>query len=266
MLYAENFMAGVGLQLVETDVEIKTPDGICDAAFIHPVSGSFPGVLIWVDAFGLRPVTREIGRRVAAACYSVLVPNPFYRVGKGISLDPSKISFKNPADMAKIRPLMASVTAAGNAEKDAGDYVAFLDAQKEVDPAKKIGVQGYCMGGPLMMRTAAVLPHRIGAGASLHGNLVSDKPDSPHLLAPKIKARIYAGIAASDDARQPDAKDKLSEAFAAAHVAAEIEVYPAQHGWCMADMPVENGAPVYNAGEAERAMRKVLELYAAALR
>jgi carboxymethylenebutenolidase len=259
-------MADAGLRLTEVDVEIKTPDGICDAAFIHPANGSFPGVLIWVDAFGMRPVTREIGRRVAAAGYSVLIPNPFYRVGKGISLDPSKINFKNPDDLAKLRPLMASVMAPGNAEKDSGDYIAFLDAQKEVDQSKKIGVQGYCMGGPLMMRTAAVLPHRIGAGASLHGNLVSDKPDSPHLLAPKIKARLYVGIAASDDARQPDAKGKLSEAFAEAHVAAEMEVYPAQHGWCIADMPVENGAPVYNAAEAERAMGKVLELYGKALR
>jgi len=259
-------MTDVGLRLVETDVEIKTSDGICDAAFIHPASGWFPGVLIWCDAFGLRPVTRAIGRRVAGAGYSVLVPNPFYRVGKGISLDPSKINFKNPDDVAKIRPLMASATAAGNAEKDAAAYVAFLDAQKEVDTAKKIGVQGYCMGGPLMMRTAALLPHRIGAGASLHGNLVSDKPDSPHLLAPKIEARLYVGIAASDDVPQPDAKDKLREAFSAARVSAEIEVYPAKHGWCMADMPVEDGVPVYNAAEAERAMGKVLELYRTALK
>ncbi len=121
------------------------------------------------------------------------------------------------------------------------------------------------MGGPLMMRTAA-LPHRIGVGASLHGNLVNDKPDSPHLLAPKIQARLYVGIAASDDARQPDAKGKLSEACATAHVAAEIEVRPAIHGWCMSDMPIENGVAVYNAAEAERAMGKVLELYGETLR
>jgi carboxymethylenebutenolidase len=262
----EKIMSNVGLQVVEKDVEIKTPDGICDAAFIHPVHDSHPGVLIWCDAFGLRPVTRAIGRRVAAEGYSVLVPNPFYRVGKGISLDPSKMSFMNPYDMAKIRPLMASATAPGNAEKDAGDFVAFLDAQKEVDSSKKFGVQGYCMGGPLMMRTAAVFPHRIGAGASLHGNLVNDKPDSPHLLAPKIKARLYVGIAASDHARQPDAKDKLEGAFADAHVAAEVEIYPAKHGWCMEDMPIEDGVPVYNQVEAERAMEKVLELYGETLR
>jgi carboxymethylenebutenolidase len=260
-------MTDVGPELVEADVEIKTPDGICNAAFIHPASGSYASVLVWADAFGLRPVTRAIGRRVAAAGYSVLVPNPFYRVMKGPALDPSKIDFKNPDDLAKIRPLMASVTAAGNAEKDAAAYVAFLDAQKEVDTAKKIGVQGYCMGGPLMMRTAALLPDRIGAGASFHGGgLATDKPDSPHLLALKIKARIYVAIASSDDARQPDAKDKLREAFSAARVSAEIEVYPAKHGWCMADMPVENGEPVYNAAEAERAMGKLFALYEATLK
>jgi carboxymethylenebutenolidase len=259
-------MPDAGLQLVETDVEIKTPDGNCNAAFIHPASGAFPGVLLWADAFGLRPVTRAIGWRVASAGYSVLVPNPFYRLERQPFTDASKVSFKNPDDMAKLRPLMASVTAAGAAEKDATVYVAFLDAQKEVDKTRKIGVQGYCMGGPLMMRTAALLPERIGAGASLHGNLVNDKADSPHLLAPKIKARIYVGIAANDDARQPDGKDKLREAFSAARVSAEVDVYSAKHGWCMADMPAEECVPIYNAAEAERAMVKVLELYGAALR
>src|ERR1700678_1935056 len=199
-------MGNMGLQVGEKNVEIKTPDGICDAAFIHPVHDSHPGVLIWCDAFGLRPVTRAIGRRVAAEGYSVLVPNPFYRVGKGISLDPAKINFKNPDDRAKLQSLMGSVTAPGNAEQDAGDFVAFLDAQDAVDSSKKFGVQGYCMGGPLMMRTAAVFPNRIGAGASLHGNLVSDKSGSAHLLAPKIKARLYVGIAENDHGRQPDAK------------------------------------------------------------
>jgi carboxymethylenebutenolidase len=169
--------------------------------------------------------------------------------------------------MAKLRPLMASVNAPGNGEKDAVAYVAFLDAQKEVDKAKKIGTQGYCMGGPLVVKTAAALPERIGAGASFHGGgLVTDKPDSPHLLAPKIKARIYFGIASNDDARQPDAKDKLKEAFAAAKVSAEIEVYAgALHGWCVPDMPTQNGAPIYNKADAERAWSKLLALYKAAL-
>jgi carboxymethylenebutenolidase len=255
-----------GPEVVETDVEIKTPDGTCDAAFIHPKSGSHPGVLIWPDAFGLRPSMRAIGRRIAAEGYSVVVPNPFYRVSKAPFTDASNFNFQNPDDMAKLRPLMASVNAPGNAEKDATAYVAFLDAQKQVKTKKKIGAQGYCMGGALVVRTAAALPDRIGAGASFHGGgLVTDKPDSPHLLAPKIKARMYFGIAASDDSRQPDAKDKLKEAFSAAKVSAEIEVYPAQHGWCVPDMPVRDGAPIYNKAEAERAWAKLVALYKAAL-
>jgi carboxymethylenebutenolidase len=253
--------------VVEINVEIKTPDGTCDAAFIHPKSGSHAGVLVWPDAFGLRPATRDIGKRLAAAGYSVLVPNPFYRVSKAPFTDASGFDFQNPADMAKLRPLMASVNAPGNAEKDAAAYVAFLDAQKEVDKAKKIGTQGYCMGGPLVMKTAAALPDRVGAGASFHGGgLVTDGPDSPHLLAPKIKARMYFGIASNDDARQPDAKDKLREAFAAAKVPAEIEVYAgALHGWCIPDMPTQNGAPIYNKADAERAWGKLLALYKTAL-
>jgi carboxymethylenebutenolidase len=161
---------------------------------------------------------------------------------------------------------MASVNAPGNAEKDADAYVAFLDAQKEVNKAKKIGTQGYCMGGALVVRTAAHLPYRIGAGASFHGGgLVTDKPDSPHLLAPKIKAGMYFGIASNDDSKQPDAKDKLKEAFASAKVSAEIEVYSAQHGWCVPDMPAPDGVPIYNKPEAERAWGKLVALYKSTL-
>jgi carboxymethylenebutenolidase len=254
------------LEVIENDVEIKTPDGTCDAAFIRPKSGSHPGVLIWPDALGLRPSMRGIGRRIAAEGYSVVVPNPFYRLSKAPFTDGSKFDFKNPDDMAKLVPLMASVNAPGTAEKDAAAYVAFLDAQKEVNKAKKIGSQGYCMGGALVVRTAATLPERVGAGASFHGGgLVTDKPDSPHLLAPKIKARMYFGIAASDDSKQPDAKDKLKEAFAAAKVPAEIEVYPAQHGWCVPDMPLRDGVPIYDKAQAERAWGKLVALYNTAL-
>jgi carboxymethylenebutenolidase len=256
-----------GPDVVETDVEVKTPDGTCNAAFIHPKSGSHPGVLIWTDAFGLRPSMREIGKRIAAEGYSVLVPNPYYRVAKAPFSDASNFNFQNPADMAKLRPLQASVNAPGNAEKDAAAYIAFLDAQNEVNKAKKIGTQGYCMGGALVVKTCATLPNRIGAGASFHGGgLVTDKPDSPHLLAPKIKAHMYFAIAANDDARQPDAKDKLKEAFEAAKVPAEIEVYPGTlHGWCVPDMPMQNGVPVYNKPNAERAWSKLVALYKTAL-
>jgi carboxymethylenebutenolidase len=259
--------AAAGLEIVETNVEIKTPDGTCDAAFIHPKTGSHPGVLIWPDAFGLRSSMRDMAKRLAAEGYSVLVPNPFYRMSKAPFTDASSFDFQNPADMAKLRPLMGSVNAPGNPEKDAVAYIAFLDAQKEVNKTKKIGTQGYCMGGPLVMRTAAALPDRIGAGASFHGGgLVTDTPASPHLLAPKIKGRMYFGVASNDDARQPDAKEKLKEAFATAKVPAEIEVYAgALHGWCVPDMPKQNGTPIYSKPDAERAWSKLVALYKAAL-
>jgi carboxymethylenebutenolidase len=255
------------LPVVESDVTIKTPDGTCDAAFIHPATGAHPGVLIWADAFGLRPVMRDIGRRIAAEGYSVLVPNPFYRIAKApLFQNAAVFDFQNQADMAKLGPLMASVNAPGAVEKDAPAYVAFLDQQPQVDRAKKIGTQGYCMGGPLVVKTAAIVPDRIGAGASFHGGgLVTDKPDSPHLLAPKIRARMYFAVASNDDARQPDAKIKLKDAFAAAHVPVDVEVYPAKHGWCVPDMPVEDGSPIYSKPEAERAWARLVALYKTAL-
>src|SRR5712691_1171930 len=258
---ATNSASAAAMPVVGSEVIVKTPDGMCDAAFIHPTTGSHPGVLIWTDAFGLRPSMREMGKRIAAEGYSVLVPNPFYRVAKDPFTDASNVNFQ--AERAKITPLMASVNAAGNAEKDAAAYVAFLDAQKEVNKSKKIGTQGYCMGGALVVRTAAALPNRIGAGASFHSEgLVTDQPNSPHLLAPKIKAHMYFGIASNDDSRQPDAKDKLREAFAAVKVPAEIEVYPnALHGWCVLDMPMQNGKPIYSKPDAERAWGKLMALY-----
>jgi len=253
--------------LAETDVMVKTPDGNCDAAFIHPTTGTFPGVLIWTDVFGLRPSMRQFARRIAAEGYSVLVPNPFYRTAKAPVFDnPSTFDFTNQADTAKLPPLTGPLNAPGAVEKDAIAFVAFLDAQKEVDKAKKIGTQGYCMGGPLVVKTAAAVPDRIGAAGSFHGGgLVTDNPNSPHLLAPKIKARMYFGIAANDDMRQPDAKDKLKAAFAAANVPAEIEVYSSLHGWCVPDMPLQNGAPIYNMPDAERAWGKLVALYRTAL-
>jgi carboxymethylenebutenolidase len=261
---ASGAASAADMPVTEKDVDIKTPDGTCNAAFIHPTTGSHPGVIIWADAFGLRPVLREMGRSLAKEGYSVLVPNPFYRVVRDAGLDPRTFDFSNTTDRAKLTPLMGSINAAGAAEMDALAFIAWLDQQKEVNKSKKIGTQGYCMGGPLVMRTAAS-SDRIGAGGSFHGGgLVSAQPNSPHLLAPKIHARMYFGIAKNDDEGQPDAKDKLKEAMAAAKVPAEIEVYPSQHGWCMSDF-VAPPTPIYDKAQAERAWGKLLALYKQAL-
>ena len=252
--------SAAGYDVVETDVEIKTPDGTCDAVFIHPKSGAHPGVLIWPDAFGLRPAMRDIGKRIAAEGYSVLVPNPFYRKGKSpFFTDASTVNFQT--DRAKIQPLMDSVNAVGNAEKDAVAYVGFLDAQKEVNKSKKIGTQGYCMGGPIAFRTAAAVPDRVGAVASFHGGgLVTKTPNSPHLQAARSKAQFLIAIAANDDQRAPDDKNALKETFEKANLSAEIEVYTgAAHGWC----PPDSG--VYNEPQAEKAWGRLLALYGKAL-
>ena len=262
----ETLVSAAELPVMVMNVDVKTPDGTCDAMFIHPTTGSHPAVIIWPDAFGLRPAMVDMGKRIAAEGYSVLVPNPYYRMAKAPGIDMNGFSFANQADMAKLRPLMGSITAAGAAEKDAVAFVAFLDTQKPVNSAKKIGAQGYCMGGPLVFRTLAAVPNRLGAGGSFHGGgLVTDQPTSPHLLVPKMKARLYVGIASNDDSRQPDAKDKLKEAFTSANVPAEIEVYKGLHGWCVPDMPAAADAPIYNKPEAEKAWAKLVALYKTAL-
>ena len=208
--------------VTETDVIIKTPDGMCDAAFVHPASGSHAGVIIWTDIFGLRPTFRDLGKRVAAQGYSVLIPNPFYRTAKSpVVVDASNFNFADPASRAKTAEWTRPINQPGAIERDSTTYVAWLDAQPQVNKSKKIGTQGYCMGGPLVFKTAASNPERVGAGATFHGGgLVSDKPDSPHLLIPKMKSQMYIAIAASDDAKQPDAKDTRKSSFAAAKLPA----------------------------------------------
>ena len=259
-------VAGNGLlttsSVIDSDVDVTTPDGICDAVFIHPAAGAYPGVLIWHDSPGLRPVMRDLGKRIAAEGYSVLVPNLFYRAHRAPVFDASFDYANNPLDREKYAQTVASFVAPGAAERDAVAYVAFLDAQRQVNKKKKIGTHGYCLGGPYMMRTAAAVPDRVGAGASFHGGfLVTNKPNSPHLLAPKIKARLYFAIASDDDKREPDVKDELRQAFAAAKVRAEIEVYPnALHGWCVPDSKAAE-----NRQAADRAWNKLVTLYREAL-
>jgi len=246
---------------VVTDVTIKTSDGQCDAAFIHPARGSYAAVIIWPDIFGLRQSMREMGSRLAAEGYAVLVPNPFYRTVKGpVVADASTFNFQDNASRTKMSQWSASIHEPDAAARDTAAFISFLDAQPQVNKAKKFGTQGYCMGGPLIVATAAAAPGRIGAAASFHGGgLVTDKADSPHLLAPKIKAHMYFAIAASDDDRQPDAKEKLKQAFGSQ---ADVEVYPATiHGWCVTDMPQQDGKPIYSKPDAERAWSKLLTLY-----
>ncbi len=259
---ATGIAAGSTTEVVESDVQVRTPSGVCDAALLHPQGkGRWPGVILFVDAFGLRPAMRDMAKRLAGGGYSVLVPNPYYRSAKAPGIEPG-FDFTNPGDRAKLEALRAPLT--GDAVmQDAAAYVKFLDTQASIDKKAKMGVFGYCMGGAMTMQAAAAMPTRIGAGASFHGgSLVTDKPDSPHLLVPKIKAQYYFGIAANDDQRQPDAKSKLDEAFHAANLPAKIEVYEGTlHGWCVKDMPLQAGKPIYNEAQAERAWSELLSLY-----
>lgn len=256
-------MAGAAAAgVTETDVQVHTANGVCDAALIHPQGqGRWPGVILFVDAFGLRPAMRDMAKRLAVDGYTVLVPNPYYRSTKPPGLDPG-FDFTNAADRAKLDALRALLTRDA-VMQDAAAYVKFLDSQASVDKKAKMGVFGYCMGGPMTLQAAAAVPERIGAGASFHGGgLVTDKPDSPHLMVSKIKAQYYFGIAANDDQRQPDAKTKLDAAFHAANLPAKIEVYEGTlHGWCVKDMPLQAGKPIYNEALAERAWNELVGLY-----
>jgi len=257
--------AGAAEAVTETDVIIKTPDGVCDAAFIHPATGSHAGVIIWTDIFGLRPSFRDLGKRVAAQGYAVLIPNPFYRTIKSpVVVDASTFDFADPASRAKTAEWTGPINQPGAIERDSTTYVAWLDAQPQVNKSKKIGTQGYCMGGPLVFKTAATNPERVGAGATFHGGgLVTEKPNSPHLLIPKMHSRMHIAIAASDDIKQPDAKDTLKSSFVAGKVPAEVLVYEGTfHGWTVRDMPRQpDGTPTFNPPDAERALNALLVLY-----
>lgn len=243
----------------EAEVDIKTPDGTADAYFVHPGEGTHPGVLMWPDIFGLRPAFRQMARRLAEAGYAVLVPNPFYRT-KHAPTAPENPDFNDPPTRNALMALMGSLSPE-TVVADTKTFVAWLDAQPSLDRKRRMGVMGYCMSGPYTLRAAAAFPERIGAGASFHGGgLVTDKPDSPHLLIPKIKAPFLIAIAENDDKRQPDAKTVLRDEFAKTNVPAEIEVYAgALHGWCPPD------SRVYNDEQAEKAWSRMLALFKTAL-
>lgn len=263
---ASGSVFGEAAQAVESEVQIKTADGVCDAALVHPRGkGAWPGVILFPDALGLRPAMRDMAKRLAAAGFTVVVPNPFYRVARAPVFGAS-FSFANKDDMARLGELRKPLTPDA-VMRDGSALVAFLDSRSAVKTAAKIGVFGYCMGGPMTMRAAAAAPNRIGAGASFHGGgLVTDTPESPHLLVPKIKARYYFGVAANDDERQPDAKTRLDEAFRAVDNPAKIEVYAGTlHGWCVKDMPEQGGKPIYDEAQAERAWTELLNLFKQAL-
>jgi len=241
--------------VVEKDVAVKTPDGTSDCALFYPVGkGTWPAVLIWPDIMGLRPAFRDMGRRLAGEGYVVLVVNPFYRSAKAPVID-DKFDFSNTEQRARLTGYRAAIGDDG-ADRDSAAYLTFLDAQPQTNKIRKAGVQGYCMGGPLSFRTAAAVPGRIATVGSFHGGgLVTKNPNSPHLLIPKTNAAYLIAKARNDDAREPTVKDDLKAAFAAANRTATVEVYPADHGWCV------KGSAVYNEAEAERAWAALLAMY-----
>jgi carboxymethylenebutenolidase len=236
------------------DVSIRTPDGECDAYFVTPTSGAHAAVLVWPDIFGLRPAFREMGKRLAEEGYSVLVVNPFYRQKKAPT---ATNGARTP--IPEVLPLMQALNATTHTT-DAKAFVAWLDSRAEVDRNRKIGTIGYCMGGPIVMRTAAAVPDRVGAGGSFHGaGLATQAPDSPHLLIPQMMAQFLIAVAENDDMRDPESKNVLKSAFAAANLSAEIEVYPAAHGWCPPD------TQVYDMAQAEKAWGRMLAMFENAL-
>jgi carboxymethylenebutenolidase len=241
--------------VADAEVTVTTPDGMCDAYFVHPASGTAPGVLVWPDIFGMRPAFRQMGKRLAESGYSVLVVNPFYRVKKAPTADAGSAT-----PIPQLLPLAQALNETTHMT-DAKAFIAWLDQQASVAKNKKIGTQGYCMGGPIAFRTAAAVPDRVGAVASFHGGgLVTNNPNSPHLQASKTKAQFLIAVAANDDQRSPDEKNVLKDTFAKANLPAEIEVYTgAAHGWC----PPDSG--VYNEPQAEKAWTRLLALYGKAL-
>jgi len=243
------------IAVTEKTVQVDMADGVSDCYYVAPASGTHPAILMWPDIKGLRPAFKVMGKRMAQNGYAVLVVNPFYRDSTA-PVAGDNPDFSDP-DMRKFLIGMARKLTQDASMSDARAYINFLDAQGEVDTSRKVGTCGYCMGGPLIMRTAAAMPTRVAAAASFHGGgLATDKPDSPHLLIPNSPAQVLHAIAENDDARTPEAKTILAEAYAVAGVAAEIEVYEGtKHGWC----PIDSS--VYNEAQAEKAWSRMLALF-----
>jgi len=240
--------------VTESDVTVTTPDGSADCYFVRPASGTAPAVLLWPDIFGLRPAMRQMGKRLAESGYSVLVVNPFYRVKKAPTAEAGA-----KTEIKQLMPLAQALNETTHMT-DARAFIAWLDQQPSVARNRKVGTQGYCMGGPMAFRTAAAVPERVGAVASFHGGgLVTSTPNSPHLQAARTKAQFLIAIAENDDARAPNDKNVLKETFAKANLAAETEVYAGAHGWCPPD------STVYNEAQAEKAWSRLLALYGKAL-
>ena len=247
--------AANAVPVTESDVNVTTPDGTADCYFVHPATGTSPGVLLWPDIFGLRPAMRHMGKRLAESGYAVLVVNPFYRAKKAPTAEDGATTA-----IQQLMPLAQALNETTHMT-DAKAFIGWLDRQSAVAKDRKMGTQGYCMGGPIAFRTAAANPERVGAVASFHGGgLVTDKPNSPHLQAAKTKAQFLIAIATNDDERSPNDKNVLKETFTKASLPAEIEVYAgAAHGWCPPD------SRVYNEAQAEKAWSRLIALYGKAL-
>jgi carboxymethylenebutenolidase len=242
--------------LAEEWVRFPTPDGTMDAFFVRPAKGRHPAILTWPDILGVRDAFQAMARRLAGQGYAVLVINHYYRAAPAPQFNRGYRNFLEQGGFEKIRPWREALTADAIG-RDATAAIGWLDRRPEVDTARGVGTDGYCLGGPFTVWTAAAVPRRVRAAASLHGwRLVTDDPQSPHKLLGKTKARYLFAIGQNDDAESPEEKIALREAAAAAGRPAEVEVYPATHGWMLID------STAYDATQAERAWARMSALFA----
>lgn len=256
---AANVTDSMTVALAEDTVTFPTTDGTMDAFWVHPAQGKHPAVIFWPDIAGLREAKRDMARRLAGEGYAVLVLNPYYRDVKGEQFA-DFAAFAGDGGFAEVKPWRDKLDA-GAVMRDAKAAVGWLDAQGAVDTSRGIGTQGYCMGGPFTVRTAAAVPARVKAAASFHGGglVQAGNPMSPHNLLGETQASYLFAIAQNDDAKDPQAKTILRQAAEAAGVPTEIEVYPADHGWTVPD------SPAYDEAAAEKAWARLLALYEGAV-